>query len=138
MTEQAKNHWHHESDWLRTIEMTVDEPEDRASCAENIGYLMGWAFATNIRMLALLSDPKIAGINFVSCLHRLRSGNSSCPSFAQMRASELMVGANGFVIPSVDEIRDARPIQAVLPKDVLGRAWMVAAYLCAEAPSPVN
>lgn len=139
MTERAKLPWQYESDWLCTIEMFPGDPEDRAFSAESTGYLMAYALLTNTRMLALLGDPKIPTYEL---LFSFASRQDREQFMSLVRSNDDLGiddwGDNGFVTPSVDEIRDCRPIAEVLPEDVLGRAWMVATTLCAEAPPQVN
>jgi hypothetical protein len=38
---------------------------------------------------------------------------------------------NDFMSPTTEEIRNARPLMAVLPEDILSRATLIASVLCA-------
>jgi hypothetical protein len=40
---------------------------------------------------------------------------------------------NDFMSPTAEEIRNARPLVAVLPEDIVARATLIASALCASA-----
>lgn len=51
--------WLEETDWLVLIEfLRRDDDADRVRGAEVIGYMLGCAWKTDTRMLALVGDPK--------------------------------------------------------------------------------
>ncbi len=51
-------YWLDERDWLCTLEfLSTEDSGTRAWDAEDIGYLLGYAWLTDTRTLALVGDP---------------------------------------------------------------------------------
>jgi hypothetical protein len=125
-------YWLDEKDWLCTLEFL--SPEDsgtRASGAEDIGYLLAYAWLTDTRVLALIGDPDAE-------VYEILFSFSSLPG--KRRFLDLVRGNQGmgysyveeeFIVPVASEIRDARPLAMVLPNDVVEEATLLAATLVA-------
>ncbi len=96
-----------------------------------IGYLFGYAHLTNTRSLALVGDPDA---NAYELLFSFSSSDEK-DQFLELVRSNLDMGndyiENDFLLPTTEEIKDARPLAMVLPKDVLNHAALIAATLCA-------
>ena len=123
--------WINEPDWLCAVEFLNDEDtEGRDLAADTIGYLLGYARLTNTRSLALLGDPSAEAYEILFSFSTLEDK----ARFLEMVRSNDDLG-NDYVEtdllrPILDEIRDARPIAEILPRDVLVRATLVAATIC--------
>lgn len=122
--------WINEPDWLCAVEFLNDkDPEGRDLAADTIGYLLGYAQLTNTRSLALVGDPEMMAyeilFSFSSPLEKKR--------FLDLIRSNDDLGNeyidNDLLQPVKDEIRDARPLAAVLPQSALARALMVATFV---------
>ena len=121
-------YWLDEKDWLCIIEfLPRDDDEQRASGAEVIGYLLGYAQMTDTRMLALLGDPEAQAYEL------LFSFNSP----AQRKAFLELVQSNEItetdpellMTPTQSEIEDARPLAMVLDEDVVRHAMTISIFL---------
>ncbi|HXJ92445.1 MAG TPA: hypothetical protein VMT20_06140 [Terriglobia bacterium] len=123
-------YWQAESDWLCTVEfLPVDDPEGRHFAAEIIGYLFGYAQLTNTRMVALLGN---ANANAYELLFSFSSPEEKARFLDLIRSNEDMGSdylENDFLPPTADEIKNARPLAMVLPKDVVSQVTLVAAGL---------
>jgi len=135
----AEPRWIDESDWLCAVEILNDrDPEGRDLAADTIGYLLGYAHLTNTRSLALVGDPEMMAyeilFSFSSPMEKTR--------FLDLIRSNDELGNeyvdNDLVQPVKDEIRDARPLAAVLPKTALTRALLVATSISSSGPQHMS
>jgi hypothetical protein len=126
-------HWINENDWLCTVELfPTDDPEARLFAADVVGYLMGYAHLTDTRSLALVGDPVDNTYEFLfsfsslegkkQFLELIRSNEDLGEAYIE---NDLCV-----ILPTIEEIRHARPIAKVLPQDVFTRATLIVASLC--------
>ena len=123
--------WIDEPDWLCAVEFLNDEdPEGRDLAADPIGYLLGYAHLTNTRTAALIGDPDAMAyevlFSFSSPVEKER--------FLDLIRSNDDLGSEyikcDLIQPVKDEIRNARPLAAVLPQTALTRALLVATTIC--------
>ncbi len=124
-------HWIDEPDWLCAVEFLNDEdPEGRDLAADTIGYLLGYAHLTNTRSLALIGDPMEMAYEILFSF----SSSAEKNRFLDLIRSNDELGNeyvdNDLIKPVKDEIRDARPLAAVLPQIALTRALLVATIVC--------
>ena len=124
-------HWLDERDWLCIVEfLPTDNAEARLFAADIIGYLVGYANLTNARSLALLGDPDASAYEL---LFSFPSAEEKNEFLNLVRSNEEM--GKDYVIeltpPNTEEIRNARPLATVLPRDVLTHAMLLAATVCA-------
>ena len=122
-------HWQAEADWLCTVEFLPTDPEGRHFASEIIGYLFGYAQLTNTRALALLGD---ANANAYELLFSFSSPEEKARFLDLIRSNEDMGSdylENDFLPPTANEIKNARPLAMVLPRDVASQATLVAAAL---------
>jgi hypothetical protein len=120
-------YWQDEKDWLCIVEfLPTDDPEARLFAADIIGYLVGYANLTNTRSLALLGDPDAGAYEF---LFSFSSPEEKKEFLNLVRSNEDM--GKDYIIeltpPTTEEIRNARPLAMVLPKDALTHAMLIAA-----------
>ena len=125
-------YWEDEKDWLCIVEfLPTDNPEARLFAAEIIGYLVGYANLTNTRWLVLLGDPDAGAYEL---LFSFSSPDEKNEFLNLVRSNEEM--GKDYIIeltpPTTEEIRNARPLATVLPKDALTRAMLIAATVCAD------
>ncbi|HKV77373.1 MAG TPA: hypothetical protein VJP02_04500 [Candidatus Sulfotelmatobacter sp.] len=125
-------YWQDEDDWLCTVEfLPSTDPEGRASGADIIGFLLGYAQLTNARALALVGDPEAGAYELLFSF----STPGDKDQFLDLVRSNEDMGSdyieNDFMSPTTEEIRNARPLGAVLPEDVVSRATLIATVLCA-------
>src|SRR5882724_3845964 len=130
MTEPA---WIDEPDWLCAVEfLNEEDPEGRYLAAETIGYLLGYAHLTNTRSLALVGDPDMMAYEILFSFHP----PSEKMRFLYLIQSNDELGneyvENDLIQPVKEEIRNARPLAAVLPKTALTRALLVATTVCSS------
>jgi hypothetical protein len=109
-------HWHDEKDWLWTVEfLPTDDQEARLFAADVIGYLFGYAHLTNTRSLALLGDPDASAYELLFSF----AAHEEKDQFLDLVRSNEDLGKdyieNDLMSPSTEEIRDARPLAAILP-----------------------
>jgi hypothetical protein len=119
--------WTNEPDWLCAVEFLNDEdPEGRDLAADTIGYLLGYAHLTNSRSLALIGDPAEMAFEILFSF----SSPAEKKRFLDLIQSNDDLGNeyidNDLIQPVKDEIRNARPLAAVLPQTALTRALLVA------------
>jgi hypothetical protein len=129
----AEPHWIDEPDWLCAVEFLNDEdPEGRDLAADTIGYLLGYAHLTNTRSLALVGDEEMMAYEILFSF----SSPSEKKTFLDLIRSNDELGneyvENDLIQPVKEEIRDARPVAAVLPKAALTRALLVATSICSS------
>jgi hypothetical protein len=106
--------------------LPTDDPEARLLAADIIGYLCGYAHLTDTRLLALLGDPDASEyellFSFVSPTEK--------DQFLDLVRSNEDLGndyiESDFGTPTTEKIRNARPLPAVLPQDVMTHATLVA------------
>jgi hypothetical protein len=127
-------YWQDETDWLCTVEfLPTDDPEARLFAADIIGYLCGYAHLTNTRSLAPLGDPDASAYELLFSF----ASTSEKDQFLNLVRSNEDLGndyiENDFMYPSTEEIRNARPLAAVLPQDVMTHATLVATTVLAGA-----
>src|ERR1700722_16831920 len=126
--------WIDEPDWLCAVEFLNDEDkEGRDLAADTIGYLLGYARLTNTRSLALLGDPSAEAYEILFSF----STPEEKARFLEMVRLNDDLGSDyihtDLLRPTLDEIRKARPIAAVLPQQVLVRASLLAAVICSSS-----
>lgn len=113
-------YWLDEKEWLVTICMLPDDDEgdadDNLQGLNWIGRLFGFAYATNTRMLALMGDPDMPTyeilFSFDTPEHR--------QEFLELVRHDGYADPDEegtFMVPSHDEIKDARPIGLVFPEE---------------------
>ena len=124
--------WQDEDDCLCTVEfLPSNDPEGRVFVADIIGYLLGYAQLTNARALALVGDPEAGAYEAFFCF----STPGDKDQFLNLVRSNEDMGSdyieNDFMPPTTEEIRNARPLVAVLPEDIVSRATLLATVLCA-------
>ena len=125
-------YWQHEDDWLCTVEfLPSDELESRVFAADIVGYLFGDAQLANARALALLGDPEAGAYEILFSF----STPGDKDQFLDLVRSNEDMGSeyieNDFMSPTTEEIRNARPLVAVLPEDIVSRATLIASAVCA-------
>jgi hypothetical protein len=121
-------YWLDEKDWLCIIEfLPRDDEEQRATGAEAIGYLLGYAQMTDTRMLALLGDPEAQAYELLFSFPT----PASRAAFLELVQSNEITETDPDLIgpPSFSEIEDARPLGMVLDEDVVRHAMTVAVFL---------
>ena len=132
--------WINEPDWLCAFEFLNDEdPEGRDLAAVTIGYLLGYAHLTNTRTLALIGDPDAMAYEVLFSF----SSPAEKGRFLDLIRSNDDLGSEyikyDLVQPVKDEIRNARPLAAVLPQTALTRALLVAtAVSSSSSESPTQ
>jgi hypothetical protein len=128
----SEPYWQDEDDWLCTVEfLPSNDPEGRVYGADIIGYLLGYAQLTNGRALALVGDPGAGAYELLFSFSTPRDKNR----FLNLVRSNEDMGSdyieNDFMSPTTEEIRNARPLVAVLPEDIVSRATLIASAVCA-------
>ncbi|MGB8771762.1 MAG: hypothetical protein WCC92_19265 [Candidatus Korobacteraceae bacterium] len=125
-------YWLDERDWLCTLEfLSTEDSGTRAWDAEDIGYLLGYAWLTDTRTLALVGDPDA---EVYEILFSFSSPAGKRRFLDLVRANEDMGDSyveEEFIVPVASEIQDARPLAMVLPNDVVQQATFIAAMLVA-------
>jgi hypothetical protein len=115
-----------------------EDPESRNLAADTIGYLLGYAHLTNTRSLALVGDPEMMAYEILFSF----PSPSEKKRFLDLIRSNDELGNeyidNDLTQPVKDEIRDARPLAAVLPKMALTRALLVATSICSSGPQRMS
>jgi hypothetical protein len=119
--------WIDEPDWLCAVEFLNDgDSEGRDLAANTIGYLLGYAYLTNTRSLALIGDRSDMAYEILFSF----SSPAEKERFLDLIRSNDDLGKeyvdNDLVQPTKHEIRDARPLATVLPQAALSRAILVA------------
>ena len=127
-------YWQDEDDWLCTVEfLPSDDLEGRVFAADIVGYLFGYAQLANARALALVGDPVAGAYELLFSFSR--PGDKD--QFLDLVRSNEDMGSdyieNDFMSPTTEEIRNARPLVAVLPEDIVIRATLIASAICAGA-----
>jgi hypothetical protein len=124
--------WIDEPDWLCAFEFLNDEdPEGRDLAVDTIGYLLGYAHLTNTRSLALIGDPLEMAYEILFSF----SSPTEKKRFLDLIRSNDDLGSeyiDDLLQPVKEEIRDARPLAAVLPQTALTRALLVATTVCSS------
>jgi len=122
--------WIDEPDWLCAWEFLNDEdPEGRDLSADTIGFLLGYAHLTNTRSLALIGDPDEMAYEI---LFSFSSPEDKERFFDLIRSNDELGNeyiVNDLIQPVKEEIREAQPLAAVLPRAALTRALMVATFI---------
>lgn len=94
------------------------------------GILFGYAQLTNARALALVGDPEAGAYEL---LFSFSTPGDKDRFLDLVRSNEDMGDdyiENDFMTPATEEIRNARPLMAVLPEDIVSRARLIASALC--------
>jgi hypothetical protein len=125
-------YWRDETNWLRTVEfLPTDDPEARMSASDIIRYLFGYAHLTNTRSLALVGDRDANAYELLFSF----SSSEEKDQFLELVRSNPDMGndyiENDLLSPTTEEVKDARPLAMVLPRDVLNHAALIAATLSA-------
>jgi hypothetical protein len=126
--------WQDDDDWLCTVEfLPSDDLEGRVVAADVVGYLFGYAQLANARALALVGDPEADAYELLFSF----STPADKDQFLDLVRSNEDMGSdyieNDFMSPTTEEIRNARPLVAVLPEDIVSRATLIASAICAGA-----
>jgi hypothetical protein len=130
--------WSHTGETRRTGSarsnfLPTDDPKARVFVADIIGYLCGYAHLTNTRSLALLGDPDAGAYELLFSF----ASSSEKDQFLDLVRSNEDLGSdyidNDFMYLSTEEIRNARPLAAVLPQDVMTHVTLVAITVFAGA-----
>ena len=124
--------WQDEKDWLCTVEFCPLMVQRLGLFASDIiGHLFGYAHLTNTRSLAPVGDPDANAYELLFSF----SSSEEKDQFLELVRSNLDMGndyiENDLLLPTTEEIKDARPLAMVLPKDVLYHAALIVATLCA-------
>jgi hypothetical protein len=110
-------YWLDETDWLVSLCMLPgnEEEDDNLRELNWIGRLFGFAQFTNTRVLALVGDPDVPAyeilFSFDTSEHRRE--------FLELVRKDGYADPDEeatFMVPTADEIRDARPIGLVFPE----------------------
>jgi hypothetical protein len=135
-TTSALPFWCDEKDWIVTIQHVPDDPQERAEAAEAIGYMFGYANLTNTRMLALrgIKDEPVYELLF--SFDSLENKSEFLRLFHANDATD--VEDEMILVPTADEIAEAQPIAAVLPKDVVDQAIIIATATHPGSSGTVN
>lgn len=125
---QIDKPWLKEADWLVLIEfLPRNDNRDRARGAEVIGYMLGYAFQTSTRMLALVGDSETDAYKL---LFSFTSPGNKSDFLRLLQLNDATAREEGeMMTPDPNEIQDAEPIENVLPQDVFECASAVAAML---------
>jgi hypothetical protein len=115
-------YWQEEGDWVCTVEfLPSDDLEGRMFAADIVGYLFGYAQLTNTHALALVGDPEVGAYEL---LFSFLTPEDKDQFMDLVRSNEDMGSdyiQNDFRSPTTEEIRNARPLVAVLPEDIVSR-----------------
>jgi hypothetical protein len=115
-----------EKAWLCTVEfLPADDPRLEPT-ADIVGCLFASAHLTTTRSLALLGD---ADAYAYEILFSFASPEEKRQFLDLIRANEDLgndYSENDFMLPTNEEIRNPRPLQTILPEDVLIRAVLIA------------
>ena len=111
-----------------TVEfLATDDPEARTFASDIIGYLFGYAHLTNTGSLALVGD---LDANAYELLFSFASSEKK-EQFLELVLSNLDMGndyiENDLLAPTIQEIKDVRPLATVLLPDVLNHAALIPA-----------
>ena len=118
-------YWLAEKDWLVTCVCVDGDEEDRAFSSDWIGYVFGYAFVTNTRCLALVGDPVMLTYEL---LFSFDSPERKRQFLALVDANDTTrIEPEEWMVPTRGEIKNARPLALVLPKDIMERAQLIAA-----------
>jgi hypothetical protein len=112
--------------------LPADDPEARAYIGDIVGCLFAYAHLTNTRSLAPLGDADADAY----VLFSFASPGEKRQFLDLIRANEDLGNdhiENDFMLPANEEIRNARPLQTILPEDVLIRAVLIATSVCVGA-----
>ena len=96
----------------------------------SLGYLVGYAHLANTRFLVVISDSGSGGYELLFSF----SSPEEKSQFLDLVRSNKDLGSdyieNDFMSPTTEEIRDARPLVALLPEDVFIHAMPIATCIC--------
>ena len=109
-------YWLDEADWLITICPLTEDEDDAEVNLETlnwIGRLLGFATATNTRMLALVGDPELPAYEILFSFDCAESHEE----FLRLVESDGYADTSEFTVPSREEIAEARPIGLVFPSE---------------------
>jgi hypothetical protein len=107
-------YWLDETDWLVTVCMLPDDEDEEETLVELnwIGRLFGFAQSTNTRMLALVGDPDMPAYELLFSFDS--PGNRQ--EFLELVRRDGYANPDeegAFIVPTHDEIKNARPIGLV-------------------------
>ena len=118
--------WLDEKDWLCAVEfLPKDDLETQDSGAEVLGYLFGYAQLTDTRTVAVVGDSDAEAYEI---LFSFISSSAKEEFFSLVRNNPELGEAyieDDLKVPSLSEIKDARPLGSVLPADILNRILLV-------------
>jgi hypothetical protein len=108
----------------------VRQSAKRERTAVVIGSLLAYASQTNTRSLALVADPHGVAYEILFSFHSPEEKSR----FLELIRSNQELGneyiEDDLMTPTVEEMRDARPLATVLPQRVMARATLVATTFC--------
>jgi hypothetical protein len=110
-------YWLDETNWLVTVCMLhKDEGEDENLTELNwIGRQFGFAYATNARVLALVADPDVPTYEILFSFDTAEHRQEFLTLVYQDGYADPDEEGT-FLVPTHDEIKDARPIGLVFPE----------------------
>lgn len=108
-------YWTDETDWLVTVCMLPDGA-DNLSDVNWIGRLFGFAQFTNTRMLAFVGDPEMPTYELLFSFD-LPEHRKEFLELVRIDGYADGDEDTTFSIPTPDEIREARPLGLVFPKE---------------------
>ena len=134
MMKEFEPYWLDENDWLCAVEfLPKDDLESQDVGAQVVGYLYGYAQLTNTRTVALMGDPDAEAyeilFSFIS--------PSAKQEFLSLVRGNPELGdpyiEDDLKVPSVTEIKHARPLASVLPSEILSRVFLVSTAVSGAA-----
>ncbi len=125
--------WLDETDWLCAVEFLPDSDlESRALGAKTIGYLHAYAQLTDTRSLAVVGDKKDRAYEVLFSF----SSPDAKRKFLRLVRNNPELGdsyvQNDLLVPSVKEIKTARPLKAVLPDNVTQQVTLITCTILEE------
>ena len=118
--------WLDEDNWLCAVEfLPKNDQETQEVGSEVLGYLYGYAHLTNTRTLAVMGDSDAEAYEI---LFSFISPSAKEDFLSLVRGNPELGDAyveNDFKVPSLTEIRRARPLATVLPSEILSHVLLV-------------
>ena len=127
-------YWQDEDDWLCTVEFLPSD-DSKVECLPQTWSAICLA-THNWRMHALWHSSAIQRLARTSLLFPFSTPGNKDQFLDLVRSNENMGSdyvENDFMSPTTEEIRNARPLVAVLPEDIVSRATLIAFAICAGA-----
>lgn len=126
--------WINEKDWLCLLRSLREYDGDERNNGVNIiAFFLWYSQMTNTRMLALVSEKRRHSYEL---LFSFTSQDNKRRFFGLLQSNKItQVASDQIFVPTEDEIRDARPLATVLPKDVVQQLVVVTLDLGRELES---